>query len=243
MKGIILAAGRGKRMGTLTKNLPKCRTIFNGKELIQWQIDALKKAGINDIAIVRGYLANTFDFNCKYFDNKRWAETNMVMSLLAAKEWLCNYDCISSYSDIIYSSNAVSRLINSSSDIAITYDPNWKTLWNLRFNDPLSDAETFKVRNNILSEIGNRALSENEIEGQYMGLIKYSKKGWVLINNHLSRFSEHELYKMDMTTLLQSLIDAGIKVNAIPIKDNWYEIDSESDLKKYNSINNIAPIT
>ena len=48
---------------------------------------------------------------------------------------------------------------------------------------------------------------------------------------------------MDMTTLLQSLIDAGIKVNAIPIKDNWYEIDSESDLKKYNSINKIPPIT
>ena len=34
MKGIILAAGRGSRMGTLTKNLPKCRTRLHGKELI-----------------------------------------------------------------------------------------------------------------------------------------------------------------------------------------------------------------
>ena len=98
MKGIILAAGRGSRMGLLTNNLPKCRTVFKGKELIQWQMESLQRAGINDIAVVRGYLANTFDLNVKYFDNKRWAETNMVMSLLSANEWLSNNICISSYS-------------------------------------------------------------------------------------------------------------------------------------------------
>ena len=61
LKEIILAAGRGSRMGALTNHLPKCRTIFQGKELIQWQLDSLKRAGIGEIAIVRGYLADTFD--------------------------------------------------------------------------------------------------------------------------------------------------------------------------------------
>ena len=71
MKGIILAAGRGSRMGLLTKKLPKCRTVFKGKELIQWQIESLRGAGIDDIAIVRGYLAETFDLNVKYFYHKK----------------------------------------------------------------------------------------------------------------------------------------------------------------------------
>jgi hypothetical protein len=42
---------------------------------------------------------------------------------------------------------------------------------------------------------------------------------------------------MDMTTLLMGLISSGINVNAIPIIDEWYEIDSQSDLLKYNSNN------
>ena len=67
MKGIILAAGRGSRMGSLTSNLPKCRTLLFGKELIQWQLEALRKASIEEIAIIRGYLSETFDFNLKYF--------------------------------------------------------------------------------------------------------------------------------------------------------------------------------
>jgi len=41
------------------------------------------------------------------------------------------------------------------------------------------------------------------------------------------------LDRMDMTTLLKGLVLSGIRVNAIPIEDKWYEIDSESDLKKY----------
>ena len=59
-KGIILAAGRGSRMGDLTLKLPKCRTIFKGKELLDWQIDGLSVSGLDEISIVRGYLAETF---------------------------------------------------------------------------------------------------------------------------------------------------------------------------------------
>ena len=80
MRGIILAAGRGSRMGSLTQKLPKCRTVFNGKELIQWQLGALREAGIKQIAIVRGYLKETFTLDLTYFDNSRWDDTNMVRS-------------------------------------------------------------------------------------------------------------------------------------------------------------------
>ena len=42
MQALILAAGRGSRLGALTKNKPKCLYEFAGKTLLQWQIDALK---------------------------------------------------------------------------------------------------------------------------------------------------------------------------------------------------------
>ena len=46
MKGIILAAGRGSRMGVLTDERPKCLTVLAGRTLLEWQIEAMRKAGI-----------------------------------------------------------------------------------------------------------------------------------------------------------------------------------------------------
>jgi L-glutamine-phosphate cytidylyltransferase len=242
MKGIILAAGRGSRMGALTNDQPKCRTVLHDKELIQWQLDALTGASIEEIAIVRGYLAETFGFDLTYFENKRWSETNMVMSLNAAREWLESDTCVTSYSDIVYSSDAVKRLIDADGDIVITYDPNWKDLWFMRFEDPLLDAETFRLEGDQVVEIGNRASSIEEIEGQYMGLVKYTPQGWAQVAEYLNNFSQDELDKLDMTTLLQGIIDSGVVVNTVPIQDKWFEVDSETDLRSYESNFKTSPI-
>ena len=77
-KAIILAAGRGSRMNSLTEALPKCRTVLHGKELIQWQMQALEAGGVDDVGVVRGYLAETFEPNTVFFENPRWAESNMA---------------------------------------------------------------------------------------------------------------------------------------------------------------------
>ena len=235
MKGIILAAGRGSRMGDQTKNLPKCRSILHGKELIQWQLDALYGAKIKDVAIVRGYLGETFTFDLSYFNNPRWANTNMVVSLMMAKDWLLDYTCIASYSDIVYSKDAVKRLIKAKGDIVITYDPNWKELWSKRFSNPLLDAETFILKNKRVIEIGNRASTIDEIQGQYMGLIKFTPVGWKQVQSYLGNFSQDELDNMDMTTLFQGLISVNYKIYATPINDCWFEVDSINDLELYNS--------
>ena len=55
MKGIILAAGRGSRMGDMTDQKPKCLIELNGQSLIDHQLNAFKDAGIEDIALITGY--------------------------------------------------------------------------------------------------------------------------------------------------------------------------------------------
>ena len=55
MKAIILAAGRGSRMCQLTEEQPKCLTKLAGKSLLEWQQEALKATGIQEIVVVGGY--------------------------------------------------------------------------------------------------------------------------------------------------------------------------------------------
>ncbi len=57
MKAIILAAGRGKRMGPLTDHCPKPLLEYRGKRLIEHQILALKEAGFCELVINVSYLS------------------------------------------------------------------------------------------------------------------------------------------------------------------------------------------
>ena len=237
MKAIILAAGRGSRLGDLTETKPKCLTELLGKTLLDWQIQALIESGIKDIGIVRGYKKDKINIEgVSYFDNDNWNKTNMVMSLYTASEWLERYDCIISYSDIVYNKNIINFLKNSTREIAITYNTNWLELWNARFANPLSDAETFKVDDDgRIIEIGKKAKSLEEIKGQYMGLIKIKPDGWKKAKCLIDSLSDEERNKLDMTSLLNKLIDEKVDIFGLGTDDLWLEVDSQEDLMLYKS--------
>jgi len=234
MKGIILAAGRGSRLGHKTDNKPKCLTQIANKPLLKWQIEALNEANIKDIFVVRGYSKESINFqNLKFIDNDRWDKTNMVFSLLCADKILSKETCIISYSDIVYHPSILSKLKNINADIAITYDLSWLSLWKLRFEKPLLDAETFEIEDNKVKNIGRRTEDYKKIQGQYMGLIKMSPNGWKKVKEQLDRLSQESIDKLDMTALLQRLIEKSIDISAVPIRGKWCEVDYLSDLIIY----------
>ena len=236
MKAIILAAGRGSRMKDLTDERPKCLVELRGKTLLDWQLEALRGAGISEIAIVTGYkrdmLANR---GLIEFHNPRWADTQMVSSLACAADWLQTGPCIVSYSDIFYSPLAVQSLMVCPAALAVTYDPNWLELWKQRFGDPLLDAETFRLSSgHTLEEIGNKPQSIDEIQGQYMGLLRFTPEGWAEVLRIRSKLNSEQRDKMHMTGTLQRVIDAGrLAIAAVPYVGEWGEIDSEADLLTY----------
>ena len=218
-------------MKNLTDEVPKCMLEFRGKPLIEWQLDSLNKAGISEIGIVTGYkkeITESFGLSC--FHNEKWSETNMLRSLYQAKNWLLSDDCIVAYSDIFYTENSIIPLLNTQADISITYDPNWLDQWTKRFADPLEDAETFSQENGWLSDIGRQPKSLDEIKGQYMGIIKFSPKGWEQVEDFLT-FLPKSFDRMDMTSLLSKLIERNVPIRTIATTDEWYEFDSMNDLK------------
>jgi len=243
VRGIILAAGRGSRMKGLTAAQPKCMIEFRGKPLLAWQIEALRAAGIREIAAVRGYRGEMLEqFDLAFFENPRWAETNMVRSLAQAASWLTQDTCIVSYADIFYPPLAVSELMKASADIAMTYDPNWKALWTARFGDPLTDAETLQLdAQSFVTDIGRKPSSLDEIEGQYMGLLRFTPAGWRATAEYLDSLPNATADKLDMTSLLRGLIAKGVAVQGVPTAVEWGEVDKESDLRVYSERGKSSP--
>lgn len=237
MKAVILAAGRGSRMGLLTEHKPKCMVEFQGKPLLAWQQQACSAAGIAKLGAVVGYAREAFEgMGLTLFENPRWESTNMVSSLASAQAWLSAEPCIVSYSDIFYEADAVRLLMNARSDIGVLYDVNWRTQWEERFDDPLSDAETFRIdASGAILEIGNRAATIDEIEGQYMGLLHFTPRGWRAVAGYCAALAPAVLDKLSMTELLNGLIGAGVTVLGVPYRGLWGEIDSASDLAAHET--------
>ena len=239
MKAIILAAGRGSRMRDLTAERPKCLIKLKGKPLIEWQLDAIRAAGINDIAVVTGYKNEFFgSYNLTEFHNERWSETNMVTSLLCADTWLRKTPCLISYSDIIFETSAVISLISCPAPLAITYDPKWLSIWERRFEDPLIDAETFAINSaGEVTEIGNKTDNWKEIQGQFMGLLRLTPDSWRKIMSALEQLPKSRRDQIDMTSTLQYLIKkSNYPIVGVPYEGSWFEFDSHTDLEIFDLI-------
>lgn len=230
MKAIILAAGRGSRLGEQTRARPKCLVELGGQALLDRQLSALHAGGITEVIIVTGYCKELLQrAGCRTVHNQDWAHTNMVASLLCAAD---NVDepVIVSYSDIVYSPAIIGRLAQAKGDIVIAYDPKWLRLWSLRFDDPLSDAESFRIdADSRVNEIGARSNDVRMIQGQYMGLLKLTP---VALKRIRAAFvsAGNTGKRMDITTLLSLLINDGQAVYGVACSSGWCEIDSEHDL-------------
>ena len=242
LKVVILAAGEGTRLRPYTLDRPKCMVEIDGVSLIDRQLEVLKSEGIGDIVIIGGYKSEMLkrgDIKLKV--NDRYFETNMVWTLFSAEEEL-EGDIIVSYGDIVYSKNILKALIKSKADIAVTIDKKWEGYWRERNENPLDDAETLKLRKDgTISEIGQKPSSLEEIEGQYMGLMKFSSEGVRQIKSAFHSALESgkllgkEVENSYMTDLLQSIVNIGGKVASVQIDEDWVEVDTVEDLH--------APIT
>lgn len=236
---IILAAGRGSRLHPYTASCPKCLTELGGRTLLNYQIGTLQTCGITNIVVVTGYLGEMLEspgWDC--VENPLWAETNMVESLFSAESKFTS-DIIVAYSDIVYEPRVLQALLDSEADISVIVDRQWRALWEQRFADPLSDAETLRIdRNGDILEIGQRPESYDRIEAQYIGLMRFKGQGVAALRKGYTALRDADLSgrtaaQAYMTDLLSELISAKHRLRAVPVDGGWLEVDTVEDYELY----------
>ncbi len=236
VRAVILAAGRGTRLGEFARDRPKVMLELAGETLLAHQRRSLAAAGITEVHIVAGH---SEDFVRAHHDahgliiwtNMHYATTNMVATLLCADGVLDGAtDLLIAYGDIVYEPKVIAAFDGIDAGVTVVVDRDWRGYWEARMEDPLSDAETLRTTDDgRLLEIGLRPSEDEDIEAQYIGLIRVRK-------DYVTRFAEaaRELVAADpfafMTTLLQRLVDNGWDVRIAPISNGWLEIDRPEDL-------------
>jgi choline kinase len=245
MRAVILAAGEGTRLRPYTLDRPKCLVPLAGRPLLEWQLEALRAAGMEDVTVVTGYRADQIRaLGCATVHNADFATTNMVASLMCADALLDGSDdVLVCYGDLAYEPRLVRALGACSAPVAITVDRQWRRLWELRMADPLADAETLRLdeAGNVV-ELGRKPGGYADIQGQYMGLIGIRRAiAPALVDVYRSldtgtRYEGRDRANMYMTTFLQNLIDHVTPVKAVPVDGGWLEVDTIADLETYEAL-------
>ena len=242
---VILAAGEGKRLRPLTEDRPKCMIGIHGKPILRWQIETARKAGIDDIVVVRGYLGGAINIpGVTYIENPNYANTNMVETFFSAKNYFQD-PLIVSYGDILYEKKVIEKLLNTNSPLSVIVDMEWRKYWSKRFSSPSDDAETLKLSADYsrILEIGQRPEKPEDIQAQYIGLISFRGEGLSaakeLYEREKKAYGERKRYicksrempHLYMTDFIQGLINEGLNVVPVQISGEWLEIDSLKDLE------------
>lgn len=245
MRAIILAAGQGTRLAPHTNDRPKCLVELAGRTMLDRQMAVLRASGIDDIVLVGGYRADQLvGLSAQVLVNEAFDRTNMVHSLFCAATALDgSEDILIAYSDIVYEARVLKALLAGPAGVGVAVNTDWRALWQARMDDPLADAESLRLGpDGRLLEIGQKATSYDQIEGQYMGLIKVSAQWAAKLCGvyddmaALSRYAGPAHGNMYMTDFLQRLCDRDWPVYGVTNHGGWLEVDSVEDLDVYHDL-------
>jgi phosphoenolpyruvate phosphomutase len=234
-QAIILAASRGADLGELTAHRPKAMVPIAGVPLLQRIVDAYRRAGVQRLAVVRGYAAAAVDLTgLVYADNANWEHSGEVASLaqgLAACDE--DGDLLVSYGDVLFKRFIVDQLLDTDADWSIAVDTHWHESVNrgrdadyVHCNRPHNRASV-----ELAAELREVAASmdETRIHGEWMGFLRVSharRRDFLAMVDRL--LQQHP--RSGMPDLLNALVAAGEPIRVVYGTGNWLDIDSLADL-------------
>jgi len=243
MRAIFIAAGSGKRLGELTRDLPKPLIDINGKTLLERQISLLRNIGIDDIVIISGPNRKKFTIkDVDYVYDDKHEKHEQLGSLMAAKSKIVG-DVIILFADILFEDKILSQVLKSESDIGLAVDVDWEKSYEERKDNPKAEADKVLIKDGdvLLVSKNIRQCKSNEKVAEFIGLIKLSSIGSkILIKKYnelkaipIGKFHDATSFKKaKLIDMLQELVNSKIKIKPIIIKGKWCEIDTPKDLER-----------
>jgi len=237
-KVIVLAATRGSALGELTENKPKAMVDIQGQPLLGHIVSAYNTAGMKNITVVRGYLAEQMDMpSLSYVDNEEYADTGELVSLdkaLQADE-TDKGDLFVSFGDVMFKRYILEQLAEPDEDFVIAVDTNWQESVNRdRAADYVACTEPYSrqvFNQRILLTDAGEDLADSSINGEWTGLLRVSGAAMPRFRAKVSEMTANgENRKAKLHHLLAALAADGEAIRVVYTTGHWLDIDTLDDL-------------
>jgi L-glutamine-phosphate cytidylyltransferase len=250
VKAIIVAAGRGRRLGVETDEIPKCMVKVGGRPILHWQLAALAAAGVDEVVIVRGYLGDRIApsgaiAKVRFVDNPEWAGNNILASLFYAEAEMTG-GFMFTYSDIVFSPEHARRVAAADGPVALVIDRRWRDAYEGRLLHPVSEAELARVEGSgaaaIVRRVGKKQVAAEDAAGEFTGLARFSADGAAALRDVWGPVARGGLdlpfgaaatgRQAYLSDGLNAIADRGVTLRPVLVDGHWREIDTEEDLAR-----------
>lgn len=228
-KAVILAAGSGSRIRSLTTGNPKCLMDLGGRPIIEWIFSALRAAGIVEVVMVTGYKGrilrrtlgsgSRYGLRLRYVHNPRWTEPNGI-SLRAAGRALRGDDTfLVLMSDHLLPASIIKRVARSSlSGCVLAVDTKISRVFDL------SDATKVRLTGGVPVAIGKRLRRYNAVD---CGLFRFDRRVFTALEAAIRGGSE------SLTEAVKILIaDGDLDVLLVGDDVSWIDVDTPKAYRK-----------
>ena len=241
MRAIIIGAGRGARLKSMTDTQPKCYATVGGRRILDWTLDAFDRAGLaKGKVFIGGYQIEQIqrDYpSLTFAHNANWQNNNILLSLFHAEQYMTG-GFVCAYSDILFRDSVVKDALAHFGDIVLCVDTRWRDRYADRSQHPEGDAEKVIVEADRVLNV-HRDTPSDEAHGEYIGVAKFSPRGAEIFKQHYHRVKREYsgkpwreakiLEKAYLILLFQEMIEQGIPIHFVGTHGDYMEIDTEED--------------
>jgi len=232
MKAIILSAGQGRRLLPLTERVPKCMLPVQGRPLIYWQLDALMRCGVRDIAVVVGYGAEAVEAGLASYGhpqriralyNPFYATTDNLVSCWVARGEMQEEFLILN-GDTLFEAGALECLL-AAPEHPITLAISCKGGY---------DDDDMKVirEGDRLVRVGKK-LPLDRVNAESIGMMTFRGDGPKLIREAIDKaMRTPDALKQWYLSLIDAVAERGVVYTQQVSAQGWAEVDSVADLER-----------
>ena len=229
MQAIIMAAGKGSRLGNLTGGKPKSFVEIRGRKLIEYNLSLLQKYHVDEIIIVTGYQCEAFEEltanekNIRLIFNPFYEMVNVLGSFYMGMEALHD-DFIYLHADTLCEPAIFEKMVRLEGDIVLPVD--YKQC----------DEEAMKVRskNGQIVQI-TKQMPVDEAEGEFIGMAAFRKEVIPALKEKTKQLMKEKAFTDYFESAIQRLIDdkEDFRLKAVSTDGAfWAEIDFWEDYEK-----------
>lgn len=227
-QAVLLAAGRGTRLGDLTRDTPKPLLEVGGKSIIFRILEGLAEAAVRDVTVVTGHLAEQIE--SALGDGSRWGVSlrcarqdrleGTARAAALARPFLRDGPFFVGWGDIVVEEANYARVIEGAEQTGAAIAVN-------EVEDPWSGAAVY-VDNTmrVLRIVEKPPKGTSTTRWNNAGLAVLPPAIW----NEVDRLEPSPRGEYELPQAISAFVEAGHPVVAVPIEGPWFDIGTPENL-------------
>jgi NDP-sugar pyrophosphorylase family protein len=226
-KAVVLAAGRGTRMGDLTEDLPKPMLPIAGKPILEHVLDRLSSAGFTDVFLVTGYRAEVIEDHFRNYPLRLTYVRQEVINgtgkaALLAKEFAGADPFLFTFGDILVPASDYRGIFDR-----LLSDPLCQSAVGVKFvDDPYRGAAVYEEGGRVTRIIEKPQPGTSTTHWNSAGLYSFRP----VVFPELERIPLSPRGEYELTSAVCQLLENGSRLLLYPIAGAWRDVGRPEDL-------------